>query len=123
MVSFPGLEWFEKYASALQLSVEFKSHCRWLRTRLAFVVDRSSITMAFDRGLITEIVTGYSKPDIAIIGSATDWDCLITRDQTLLRLYRSGQMEIRGDNVMIMHHWKALFFVCEGMKTSSLTNS
>jgi len=34
----------------------------------------------------------------------------------LVRLYRGGVLTIRGDPARLMHNWKAIFFVTEGMK-------
>ena len=35
---------------------------------------------------------------------------------TLLRLYRSAEMGIRGKNTEIMKNWKAIYWIAEGMK-------
>jgi hypothetical protein len=42
-------------------------------------------------------------------------------DITLLRLYRAGEIDIRGKNTELMKNWKAIYWIAEGMKSVPAT--
>ena len=116
MDSFPDIAWFRRQGAALEKNEDFRAYCRWFRGRIAFRVDGRACTMGFDDGIVTGVEDGMERADYVINGSAACWDRLLHHDVTLLRLYRAGEIEIRGKNTEVMKNWKALFWIAEGLK-------
>ena len=117
MTSFPDIGWFHAYARGLEKNEDFRTFCRWFKGDIAFRVDGQATTVGFDDGLVTGVREGMDGAQYVINGSAASWDRLLHHDVTLLRLYRAGEVEIRGKNTEIMKNWKALFWIAEGMKS------
>ena len=116
MAAFPELPWYRAYAAALEKNADFRNSCRWFRGRVAFRVDGQACTLAFDNGMITSVEDGMQGAEYVLNAPRACWERLRTADITLLRLYRAGELEIRGPNTEIMKNWKALFWIAEGMK-------
>ncbi len=116
MAKFPAIDWFRAYARSLEKNEDFRAYCRWFKGDIAFRVEGGAITVAFDDGIVTDVREGMSRADYVINGSAACWDRLLHQDITLLRLYRAGEIEIRGKNTELMKNWKAIFWIAEGMK-------
>ncbi|HYF18082.1 MAG TPA: SCP2 sterol-binding domain-containing protein [Ramlibacter sp.] len=118
MASFPDIDWFRRYARVLEQDPDFKAHGRWFRGSIAFRVDGRAVTLGFDDGLVTDVREGMAGADFVINGSAATWDRLLHQDITLLRVYRAGEIEIRGRNAELMKNWKAIYWIAEGMKAA-----
>jgi hypothetical protein len=118
MASFPDIEWFRDYARALEKDADFRANCRWFKGRVAFRIDGLARTLGFDDGIVTGVREGMDDAQYVLNGSAACWDRLLHHDVTLLRLYRAGELEIRGKNTEVMKNWKALFWIAEGMKAA-----
>ncbi len=118
MATFPDIDWFRNYARVLEKDDDFKAHCRWFRGRIAFRVDSQAVTVGFDDGLVTEVREGMLDADFVINGTAATWDRMLHQDITLLRVYRAGEIEIRGRNAELMKNWKAIYWITEGMKAA-----
>lgn len=116
MARFPDIDWFRDYGAALEKDADFRTYCRWFKGRIAFRVDGRACTVGFDDGIVTGVHEGMDAAEYVINGSASCWDRLLHDDVTLLRLYRAGEIEIRGKNTEVMKNWKALFWIAEGMK-------
>lgn len=116
MARFPSIEWFREYARFLEKNDDFKTYCRWFKGSIAYRVDGQAVTVVFDDGIVADVRDGMVGADYVINGSAACWDRLINQDITLLRLYRAGEIEIRGKNTELMKNWKAMFWIAEGMK-------
>lgn len=116
MSAFPELSWFRAYAAALEKNADFRTYCRWFRGRVAFRVDGQACVLAFDDGMVTAVEEGMQGAEYVLNAPRACWDRLLFNDITLLRLYRAGELEIRGRNTEIMKNWKALFWIAEGMK-------
>ncbi|NML45717.1 hypothetical protein HHL11_18355 [Ramlibacter sp. G-1-2-2] len=116
MNAFPELPWFRAYAAALEKDADFRANCRWFRGRVAFRVDGQACTVAFDDGMVTGVEEGMQGAEYVLSAPRSCWDRLLHADITLLRLYRAGELDIRGRNTEIMKNWKALFWIAEGMK-------
>lgn len=121
MKAFPDIEWFRAYAASLETNDDFRTYCRWFKGRIAFRVAGEACTLGFDDGMVTGVWPGMPDADYVINGSAACWERLLKQDITLLRLYRAGEIEIRGRNTEIMKNWKALFWIAEGMKSVRVT--
>ena len=115
-MSFPSKDWFQRLASFLEADEDFRTHCRWLEARLALRVDQKITVMNFSRGLVLDVSEGLSTHDYMISGTSAQWNVLLETGWGLVRLYRTGTLEIRGDPVRLMQNWKVLFFITEGMK-------
>jgi len=113
---FPDIDWFRSYARILERNEEFRSYCRWFQGDIAFRVDGRAVTLGFADGMISEVREGMKGADYVINGSLGCWERLVSQDITLLRLYRAGEIEIRGKNTELMKNWKAIFWIAEGMK-------
>ena len=113
---FPDIEWFRGYAQSLEKNEDFRTYCRWFKGDIAFRVDGRAVTVGFDDGLVTEVREGLQGSNYVINGSAATWERLVHQDITLLRLYRAGEIEIRGKNTEVMKNWKAIYWIAEGMK-------
>jgi hypothetical protein len=116
MAKFPAIDWFRAYARSLEKNEDFRTYCRWFKGDIAFRVDGAAVTVAFDDGIVTDVRDGMSRADYVINGNAACWDRLLHHDITLLRLYRAGEIEIRGKNTELMKNWKAIFWISEGLK-------
>lgn len=116
MQTFPNLDWFKTYAARLEKDEDFRTHGRWFRGAIAFRVDSHAVTVVFDDGIVTDVREGMRDADFVINGSSECWDRLVNQDITLLRMYRSAQIEIRGRNTELMKNWKAIFWIAQGMK-------
>lgn len=116
MPQFPDIDWFGAYAKALESSPDFRKHCRWFKGDIAFRVDGAAVTVGFDDGIITGVRAGMADCDYLLNGPRACWDKLLNTDWTLVRLYRTQEMEIRGKTTEVMKNWKALFWIAEGMK-------
>ena len=116
MAQFPAIEWFSEYARVLEQDEDFKANCRWFRGSIAFRVDGQAATLGFDDGLVTGVREGMDGADFVINGTAATWDRMLHHDITLLRVYRAGEIEIRGKNTELMKNWKAIYWIAEGMK-------
>jgi hypothetical protein len=116
MASFPDLDWFRAYARSLEQDADFKANCRWFHGSIAFRCDGRAVTVGFDDGLVTDVREGMAGADFVINGSAATWERLLHQDITLLRVYRSGEIEIRGRNTELMKNWKAIYWIAEGLK-------
>ncbi|MGE0797452.1 MAG: SCP2 sterol-binding domain-containing protein [Lautropia sp.] len=116
MSQFPSLSWFRQAAKSLENDEDFRRHGRWLRTRVALRVDQDCWVMHFDRGLVLDVQEGMDAHDFLISGTAERWDFLFRQGWGLVRLYRTGTLEIRGDAIELMKNWKAFFFIAEGLK-------
>jgi hypothetical protein len=123
MATFPDLDWFRAYGAALEKNDDFRASCRWFKGRVAFRVDSQACTVAFDNGMVVAVYDGMQDAEYVISGPASCWDRLMHHDVTLLRLYRAGEIEIRGRNTEIMKNWKALFWIAEGMKSAAAAGS
>jgi hypothetical protein len=121
-VSFPSRDWFQRLAGFLERDEDFRTHGRWLETRLALRVDQQITVMNFSRGQVLDVSEGLSPHDFMISGTQERWSVLFEAGWGLVRLYRTGILEIRGDPVRLMQNWKALFFVTEGMKHFAAMN-
>lgn len=117
MSTFPDIAWFRAYATALETNPDFRTYCRWFKGRVAFRVDGRACTLGFDDGLVSFVREGMDDAEYVINGTGACWERLLHQDQTLLRVYRAGEMDIRGKNTEIMKNWKALFWIAEGMKS------
>ena len=115
-MSFPSKDWFQRLAGFLEADEDFRTHCRWLEARLALRVDQKITVMNFSQGLVLDVSEGLSTHDYMISGTSAQWNVLLETGWGLVRLYRTGTLEIRGDSVRLMQNWKALFFITEGMK-------
>jgi hypothetical protein len=115
--AFPALDWFRAYAVALEQNEDFRANCRWFKGDIAFRVAGRAVTVGFNDGIITEVRDGMTGADYVINGSSACWDRLLHHDITLLRLYRAGEIEIRGKNTELMKNWKAIYWIAEGMKS------
>ena len=115
-MSFPSKDWFQRLAAFLEADEDFRTHCRWLEARLALRVDQKITVVNFSRGLVLDVSEGLSTHDYMISGTSAQWSVLLETGWGLVRLYRTGTLEIRGDPVRLMQNWKALFFITEGMK-------
>lgn len=116
MSQFPRIEWFGAYARALEGNEDFRTHCRWFKGDIAFRVDGAAVTVGFDDGMVAEVRAGMRGSDYVINGSRASWEKLLNEDITLVRLYRTGELEIRGNTNELMKNWKAIFWIAEGMK-------
>lgn len=116
MAAFPDIDWFRTYARVLEQNQDFKANCRWFRGDIAFRVDGQAVTVGFDDGLVTGVREGMDGADYVINGAAATWDRMLHHDITLLRVYRAGEIEIRGKNTELMKNWKAIYWIAEGMK-------
>lgn len=121
MARFPEVEWFNEYARLLERNEEFRTHCRWFRGDIAFRVEGRAVTVGFDDGMVTGARAGIEGAQFIINGSAAAWDRLLNHDVTLLRLYRAGEIEIRGRSTELMKNWKAIFWITQGMKAPELS--
>lgn len=113
---FPDIEWFRAYARVLERNEDFRTYCRWFKGDIAFRADGQAVTLGFADGLIADVRAGMAGADYVINGPMACWNRLINEDITLLRVYRSGEMEIRGKNTELMKNWKAIYWIAEGMK-------
>jgi len=116
--AFPDIDWFRRYARILERDEDFRTHCRWFRGSIAFRVDGQAVTVGFDDGLVTDVREGMAGADYVINGTAATWDRLLHQDMTLLRVYRAGEIEIRGKNTELMKNWKAIYWIAEGLKAA-----
>lgn len=117
MSEFPSLQWFRDLASYLEDEDEdFSVYGRWMCRSVGFRVDRRTVRVAFDRGLVLDVGEDAGNCDFLINGRTADWRVLFDTHWALNRLYRSGTLTIRADAVELMRDWKALFFVFQGMK-------
>jgi hypothetical protein len=114
--AFPAGAWFRHLAAFLENDADFRQHGRWLTARIALRVDRDIVVLQFDRGLVLDVAEGFAEHDLLIAGTAADWDHLFVKGWGLVRLYRSGTLQLRGDAVWIMRNWKALFFITDAMR-------
>ena len=121
MAMFPDLDWFRTYAQALERNEDFKASCRWFKGDIAFRVDGQAVTVGFDDGIVSEVREGMKGADYVINGTPSAWDRMFNHDITLLRLYRAGEIDIRGKNTEVMKNWKAIYWIAEGMKSVSAT--
>jgi hypothetical protein len=117
MVAFPDLDWFRAYARSLEKGEDFRANCRWFRGSIAFRSEGRAVTVAFDDGIVTDVREGLAGADYVINGAPATWDKLLHQDITLLRVYRAGEIEIRGKNTELMKNWKAIYWIAEGLKS------
>lgn len=116
MRHFPSLDWFKEAARSIEEDEEFRRHGRWLKARIAIRVDQACWVLHFDRGSILEVQEGPAPHDFLVSGSADQWACLFEHGWGLVRLYRTGVLDIQGDAVVLMQNWKAFFFFAESLK-------
>ena len=79
------------------------------------------MTVGFSDGIVSGVREGMDGAHYVINGSASCWDRLMHHDITLLRLYRAGEIDIRGKNTELMKNWKAIYWIAEGMKSVPAT--
>jgi len=116
MPQFPHIDWFRGYARMLEKNEDFKTYCRWFTGDIAFRSDGQAVTVGFSDGIVSGVREGMDGAHYVINGSASCWGRLMHDDITLLRLYRAGEIEIRGKNTELMKNWKAIYWIAEGMK-------
>ena len=114
--AFPAAAWFRQLVRFVESDADFRQHGRWLTARIAIRVDQELVVMTFDRGLILDVSSDLADHDVLIAGRRDDWNHLFEQGWGLVRLYRSGTLQLRGDAVWVMRNWKALFFVVDAMR-------
>ncbi len=113
---FPSCEWFRCFTGFLEADEDFRKHGQWFTERVGFRVDQDLVVLAFDRGLVLDVSPGLASFDILIAGTRPRWNVLLETGWGLVRLHRTGTLEIRADPVRLMQNWKPLFFVTEAMR-------
>ena len=113
---FPTRAWFRHLVAFLESDADFRQHGRWLSARIAVRVDQDIVVMTFDRGLVLDVAGGLADHDVLIAGGRDGWNHLFEKGWGLVRLYRSGTLQLRGDTVWVLRNWKALFFVVDAMR-------
>jgi hypothetical protein len=116
MNQFPNTEWFQHFSSFLENDDEFKTHGRWFTSVLGLRVDQTSHHLLIDRGMVLEVLPGIGDSEILISGSQSQWQVLFNTDWALNRLYRSGTLQIRANEIELMRNWKVIFHICQAMK-------
>ncbi|MSP36346.1 MAG: hypothetical protein EXR25_11505 [Limnohabitans sp.] len=122
MAKFPSIDWFRAYTRMLEQNEDFRTYCRWFKGSIAFRMDGQAVTVHFDDGIISEVREGMVDANYVINGTPLTWDRMLNQDITLLRLYRAGEIEIRGKNTDVMKNWKAIYWIAEGMKLVAVNN-
>ena len=122
MAKFPSIDWFRTYTRTLEQNEDFRNYCRWFNGSIAFRVGSQAVTVQFDDGIISEVREGMVDANYVINGTTLSWDRMLNQDITLLRLYRAGEIEIRGKNTEVMKNWKAIYWIAEGMKLVPVNN-
>ncbi|MDR5823641.1 hypothetical protein [Caballeronia sp. LZ043] len=112
----PARAWFQRFAGHLEQDDDFRAHGRWLTARIAYRCDQQTVVMQIDRGIVLDVVEGYSESDYLISGTREQWNVLFEAGWGLVRLYRTGTLTVRADPVRLMQNWKALFFITEAMR-------
>ena len=116
MNQFPNVEWFQHFSGYLENDEEFKAHGRWFTSVLGVRVDQISHHLVIDKGIVLGVMPGIGESDILISGSQNQWQVLFNTDWALNRLYRSGTLQIRANEIALMRNWKVLFHICQAMK-------
>jgi len=110
-----------RVAERLRVSPDWDEHAFCLEGTIALQDDSTTLVFDVDHGAISVRQGPADDTRVTITGAASGWQRLgdpAAINATLNRLFREGDLDVRGDMDFAFHHWPELFWLIDAVRAA-----
>lgn len=111
----------DRVVTRLHASPDWEKHSFCLEGIIALQEESTSLVFDVVHGAISVREAPFEDPRVTVTGPKSGWQRLgdpAAINATLNRLFREGDLDVRGDMDFAFHHWPALFWLVDAVRAA-----